>query len=112
MLSGSKHSLFLAPVCFLLLSLLTLFGTRFIYLSFLFFLFSWVMMGDDKMNADFLSSSSGLQIVSVRFRPVMDLQKQTPRVLQPWLRALGFPCNLFELKGLKLCLTLHLAFVL
>lgn len=38
-----------------------------------FFHFLWVMMGDDEMNADFVPSSSGLQIVSVRFRPVMDL---------------------------------------
>lgn len=40
---------------------------------FIFSIFFWVMMGDDKMNADFVPSSSGLQIVSVRFRPVMDL---------------------------------------
>lgn len=43
------------------------------YLFIFFPFFFWVMMGDDKMNADFVPSSSGLQIVSVRFRPVMDL---------------------------------------
>lgn len=67
---------------------------------FIYFHFLWVMMGDDKMNADFLPSSSGLQIVSVRFRPVMDLQKQTPQVLHPWHRAIGFPQFSMELKGL------------
>lgn len=58
----------------------------------------------DKMNADFLPSSSRLQIVSVRFRPVMDLLKQTPQALQLWHTAPGFPQFNMKLKEL----TLHL----
>lgn len=56
MLSGSNTLCFWLELgCFLLSSPPHIFGARFINL-FIYFHFLWVMMGDDKMNADFLPS--------------------------------------------------------